>query len=282
MIKSTWGLRFDEVRDKHKSHQLQVSLDLLMAEIWYPFLSEMKWERKNENLLVAGERPSTAASRRAKALVVLEVLMTQWSNSKLPSSIEKCKRIYKSMLRKLSLNGVSSWGATALCVHVHVEVKGEPWVLFLRRYPACILRQGFSLAWNLPNWLGRLASEAQTICLSYRFPVLTLHACFTIGFLGIKLGVSCLQGKQCTKEATLSPEFIFKWEKENMKRRAVLGWQGAGVPLLHSSFGRCLGIILNTGMELLPLVGSVFLPQPPFFFLSLFLWLRDMPKQTEG
>lgn len=54
-------------------------------------------------------------------------------------------------------------GTEMTCVCMHVKTRGQSWVLFLRYHPPCFcfwLRQGLSLAYNLPSTLGWLASES--------------------------------------------------------------------------------------------------------------------------
>lgn len=165
-----------------------------MAQVWYAFYL-LKWRERGR--MKTFWLQETAASRRSRALVVLEVRMTKWSSPKLPSSFVKCKRTQRSLLRKRFKWCVFSGSYCWVCVHTGTHVWGQSTTMSAvpRSCPSCVLRWGFSLAWNSPNWL---ASEPQKICLSPCFPVLLFHACFTVGFLGIKLGALCLQGKRAT------------------------------------------------------------------------------------
>lgn len=57
--------------------------------------------------------------------------MTQRSNPKLPSSFGKCRKTERSLLGRLTSNGVSSREVTTLCVYMCVEDKGN-------HYPVCV------------------------------------------------------------------------------------------------------------------------------------------------
>lgn len=76
-------------------------------------------------------------------------------------------------------------GVGCTYMHMHMEARGQLWMLIPRYCLPCFFRQSLSVIWNLPNRLGCLASKAHRptcLCL-LSFAVLSMNC----------LGLSCLQ-----------------------------------------------------------------------------------------